>query len=300
MAALQLAEQRHLLAQKVATEIGLRPELQELPTELSAFLQGPWAQGVAHARVANQNALTDPDHFRELIDDLIWSAQPKLTRRNVFRLSRMVPKLLAKLRQGLELIQYPAAGTHAFFDLLMHLHQQAFRPVAGAADAGGEPDELALARPAPLMNDHAHWMSPAEIGVSGFMPMEAADAQATTQAAALDETREQAARESGATAGQDEWKTGMRMTLPVGSWVELQSGDRWIRTQLTWASPHETLFLFTSGFGSTQSMTRRSRDKMLALGSMRLMSGQRMVEGALDAVAQTAMRNSLNMPLKPP
>ena len=84
MAALQLAEQRHLLAQKVATEIGLRPELQELPTELSAFLQGPWAQVVAHARVANQNALTDPDHFRELIDDLIWSAQPKLTRRNVF------------------------------------------------------------------------------------------------------------------------------------------------------------------------------------------------------------------------
>ena len=68
---------------------------------------------------------------------------------------------------------------------------------------------------------------------------------------------------------------------------------QWVRTQLTWASPHGTLFLFTSAYGTSQSMTRRSRDKMIAAGNLRLVSGQPVVEGALNAVAQTAMRNSV-------
>jgi hypothetical protein len=82
--------------------------------------------------------------------------------------------------------------------------------------------------------------------------------------------------------------------LPLGSWVELQTHGQWVRTQLTWASPHGTLFLFTSVFGTTQSMTRRSRDKLVANGGLRLVSGQTVVDGALDAVAQIALRNSVD------
>jgi hypothetical protein len=82
--------------------------------------------------------------------------------------------------------------------------------------------------------------------------------------------------------------------LPLGSWVEIWANGQWVRTQLTWASPHGTLYLFTGVFGTTQSMTRRSRDKLLASGKLRLISGQPVVEGALDAVAQAAMRNSVD------
>jgi len=76
--------------------------------------------------------------------------------------------------------------------------------------------------------------------------------------------------------------------------VELWNNDQWVRTQLTWASPHGTLFLFTGVFGNTQSMSRRLRDKLLSTGKLRMVSGQRIVDGALDAVAQTAMRNSVD------
>jgi hypothetical protein len=82
--------------------------------------------------------------------------------------------------------------------------------------------------------------------------------------------------------------------LPLGSWVEIWANEQWVRTQLTWASPHGTLYLFTGVFGTTQSMTRRSRDKLLAGGKLRLISGQPVVDGALDAVAQAAMRNSVD------
>lgn len=85
--------------------------------------------------------------------------------------------------------------------------------------------------------------------------------------------------------------------MAIGAWVELLVAGSWERTQLSWASPHGTLFLFTNSYGSTQSMTRRSLDKLLAQGAMRVISQQTVVEGALDAVAQVAMRNSVDVKL---
>ena len=91
---------------------------------------------------------------------------------------------------------------------------------------------------------------------------------------------------------EDAADAGVQMAL--GTWVEIEVQGAWVRSQLTWASPHGTLFLFTSAFGQTQSMSRRSRDKMLADHKMRVISERPVVDGALDAVAKAAMRNSLD------
>ena len=56
----------------------------------------------------------------------------------------------------------------------------------------------------------------------------------------------------------------------IGAWVELVTNGRVVRTQLTWASPHGTLFLFTAPDASTQSMTRRMRDKLAQEGALRV------------------------------
>ena len=55
----------------------------------------------------------------------------------------------------------------------------------------------------------------------------------------------------------------------LGVWVEMHSAGRTLRTQLTWVSPQQTLFLFTGADGSTQSMTRRVRDKLASSGALR-------------------------------
>lgn len=60
----------------------------------------------------------------------------------------------------------------------------------------------------------------------------------------------------------------------IGAWLELTTHRRVVRTQLTWTSPQKTLFLFTSADGSTQSMTRRMRDKLAADGSLRVVPAQ--------------------------
>jgi hypothetical protein len=144
------------------------------------------------------------------------------------------------------------------------------------------------------LTDHENpWLAPSEVKASGFLEL-APDAE-LPEAADLAVPVSLTDIEHEPIKGTREVPLSSAAALHVGSWVELQVKDNWVRTQLSWASPHGTLFLFTSAFGTTQSMTRRSRDKLIATGAMRLVSGRPMVDGALDAVAQTALLNSLDI-----
>lgn len=286
--ALEQAEARHLLAEQIGKDIAASPDAGLLDPRALSFLMGPWANVMAQARLTDITGADDPGHYRELVAALVWSAQPLKTSKNIARLTQLVPKLLGKLREGLALIDYPSLKTSAFFDVLMKLHQQAFRPVV----VEEPPKPVGLA--ASLLQDEDPWLAPAEAKVSGFMALPESSPGPGDQ------------RVTNSVAPAKILPTGVpmpRVDLPedadlaVGAWVELWVNEAWVRTQISWASPHGTLFLFTSAYGSTQSMTRRSRDKMWAQGSLRLVSGQPVVDGALDAVMQTAMRNSLSLKL---
>lgn len=279
--ALQYAEERNLLAEKIADEIQVRPDAAHVAGGVLDFLCGPWAQVVAHAQLNNPAGADDPGRYRELVMALLWSAKPEVTRKNIAKLTRLVPKLLGKLREGLQLIDYPSLKTSEFFELLMNLHQQAFKPVVKVTESppvvGLLPSLLAEADP---------WLAPSEAKASGFMELsEDLPAPPVVVPVELLPMPDISAA------------LPAEFTLPVGAWVEMRIKDAWVRAQLSWASPHGTLFLFTSAYGSTQSMTRRSRDRLLANGTMRVVSDQPVVDGALDAVVQSAMLNSLDIKL---
>jgi hypothetical protein len=287
--ALRNAEARNLLADTIATDIRARPDAALVVPEVIEFLCGPWSQVVAQAKISDQTHAKDPGQFVELIAVLMWSAQPELTRKNVSELTRLVPKLLTKLREGLDTIHYPSVKTSAFFEVLMNLHQQAFRPATKepAAVVDGSKSQNATVPPLSRPGDADPWIAPMEAKASGFMEMPL-DAPARLSAS-------DASQGDGASVmGAEPQLPPSDAALPIGAWVELLVNGRWTRTQLTWASPHGTLFLFTSAFGTTQSMTRRSRDKLFTQGIMRVISGLPVVDGALDAVAHTAMLNSMD------
>ena len=270
---LQHAEQRNVLAQKIGREIESHADASRVPPVVIDFLCGPWAQVVAQARMAGASGAAVANKYQALISALLWSTHPELTRQNTAKLTRLVPLLLGTLREGLETISYPVTRTSAFLEALMGLHQMAFesaRKPAGSAPVA--PAVLPVPSPARAhgVEDGDPWVAPEEARTSNFM--ELPDMPPTAAEAAATE-------------------------LALGTWVELRINGQWMRTQLTWTSPHGTLFLFTSAVGTTQSMTRRSRDKLMAVGSLRIISGQPVVDGALDAVAQTAMRNSMDITL---
>ena len=94
-------------------------------------------------------------------DDLIWSAQPALIRRDAERLLKLVPRLLGQLRQGLQRIEYPDERMGQFFDALVALHEQAFEsPVLPVLTA--HPTPAPTADSAPVEAAESFWMADSE------------------------------------------------------------------------------------------------------------------------------------------
>nr|WP_060984236.1 DUF1631 family protein [uncultured Acidovorax sp.] len=279
--ALQHAEQRHLLAAQISRELWLLPSMGKVPDAISRFLLGPWAQVMAEARLSAKPGTTDPGRYQELVDALIWSVQPELTRANTGQLARLLPKLLPKLREGLASIDYPADRTEAVFELLMQLHQQAFTPGPRvAAPAPAAPVTAEPAQPAPL-DDNDPWVAPSEARESGYI-----DISQSPESEDADSAPE--------TAPSNVAPLPLpASTITVGTWVNLQVAGQWERTQLSWIGSHGNLFLFTSASGRTQSMTLRLLDRLLQQGALQVLAEQTVVDNALNAVAQTAMQNSV-------
>lgn len=287
---LNRAEERNLLAEKICAALEQIPDMQRVPAPVVDFLCGPWSQVMAAAELNNTEHVEDPGGYKSLVNLLLWSAQPELTRQDLAKLTKLVSKLLSKLREGLSLIDYPSVKTSLFFDALMKLHQQAFRP-ASEAPAPSTPSATAKL----LGKHHQLWLAPEEAKASGFLDM-ADDVtgkpplQSPPQARAslLDSVIPVASQ------GVQAVPALTLDSLAVGAWVEIAIKGAWQRSQLSWISPQRTMYLFTGANGQTQSMTRPSLENLITNNTMRLVSDHSMVDGALDEVVHTAMLNSLD------
>lgn len=286
--ALNRAEERNLLAEKICAAMEQIPDMQRVPAPVVDFLCGPWSQVMAAAELNNTEGTEDPGGYKGLVELLLWSAQPELTRQDLGKLTKLVSKLLSKLREGLGLIDYPSVKTSLFFDALMKLHQQAFRPATEATASTPRTSNAKL-----VGNHHKLWLAPEEAKASGFMDMDdeapsRRPVQAARQASGpmLDSVMPSASQAAPAALNLDH--------LTVGVWVELTIKGVWQRSQLSWISPQRTMYLFTVAHGQTQSMTRPSLENLISTNALRLVSDQSMVDGALDEIVHTAMLNSLD------
>lgn len=284
--ALLHAEQRHLLAQRLAQDFMVRVENKSVPELVVGFLRGPWAQVVAESQLRCVSGTEDADGFLSLVDDLVWSVRVKAARRNRARLVQLVPSMLVKMRQGLTMIDYPSERIAAFFDELITFHEQAFeggRPPTPAAEvqaSGAEaptPTSEAADTQASnsLLDMSDYWMSEAEAQDSGY----------------LDEVHNLDPALAAPAETVPEPQPWSAQTLHTGAWVDLALDGAWVRAQLTWASPHRTLFMFISSGGLAHSMSRRTMERLRTQALIRLVSDGKVLDQALDAVAQTAISN---------
>ena len=300
--ALLHAEQRNLLAQRHADELTERFKEHKLPDFVAVFLKGPWSQVVAESQLTCLDGVVDSQGYLALVDDLAWSARLALTRRNPARLVRLVPQLLGQLRQGLGLISFPEERIAAFFDELITLHEKAFEShrAAMALDRSDSVDVDLNIDFAPLPEGEAQQLNAGLSDEALFpgLPESAAFWVADDESGAMNYQGAEAATamdfsgkpEASSTPVMGPWSPA---DLGTGSWVELLLNDDWVRAQLTWCSPHRTLFMFISGAGLAHSMSRRTMERLGAQNRIRLVSSGDVIDNALDAVAQTALRNAL-------
>jgi Protein of unknown function (DUF1631) len=123
--ALLHAEQRNTIAQFVAQEFRQQAESIELPQMVLDFVCGPWAHAVAESQLRCTDGRTDPQGYQGLVTELFWSVQPSKAKRNRKRLVQLIPGMLAKLRQGLAVIEFPPERITDFFSELIELHEVA-------------------------------------------------------------------------------------------------------------------------------------------------------------------------------
>jgi hypothetical protein len=280
--ALLHAEQRNLLAQKLASEFAHQVEGLEVAEFVVDFLKNSWAQVVAEAQLSCADGSDDPYGYRAMVDDLVWSVQKSTaTRGRARRLVQMIPGLLAKLREGLDRIQYPPELTARFFNSLITIHRAAVhegrdaisKAAADAVEAQESEFRESMIEVAEL------WLDQKEAEDSGYLDSEDLSPENAASPEAVLEEPDGPAR-----AGD----------MKTGTWVELMVKNEWVRAQLTWASPHATLFMFTSLAGSAHSMSRRTLDRLRAQGLIKVVAERNVVDEALDQVAQAALKNSLD------
>jgi hypothetical protein len=301
--ALLHAEQRNLLAQKLASDFGDMLQGLDVADFVRDFLRNAWAQVVADAQLSCEDGSSDPHGYRALVDDLVWSVQKTSAQRGrARRLVQMIPGLLQRMREGLQRIGYPPELTQRFFDHLITLHKAAVQegrdsatqaardnPVQKAADAAWE-EESQFTDSAVEM-----WLDGVEVQESGYVDfpgLEMDTEHVASPEAAQQEV--QALQQAGGGAEGGEEVASVRVEdLRVGTWVELRIQDEWVRAQLTWCSPHATLFMFTSVSGAAHSMSRRTLDKLRSSDQLRVVADRPVVDEALDQVAQAALKNSL-------
>ncbi|MBU6466022.1 MAG: DUF1631 family protein [Burkholderiales bacterium] len=262
--ALLLAEEREMRAERVAAEIGALPEFPGAPQDITDFVLGPWVEVVAAAPLDAQGKRSpQAASALALVPLLLWSVQPDLACEHPDRLDEATMLLPVRLRTELENIGHPREEIDAFLARLAQLHRLSL--------AARPPDfELPQA-------------SVPEDGGPGDLEQDAAnDGDSVTSLYGPEPMAEPEVQQEDAPAPRPPESDGFVM----GAWVELVTSGKLMRTQLTWCSPHNTLFLFTAPDGSTQSMTRRMRDKLVAGGALRLMDALPATEQALRSAAK--------------
>ena len=287
---LQHAEQRNLLAERMSKDFGDRAGGMDVPSFVVDFVCGPWAQVCAESQLTCTDGTVDQQGYQAVVDELFWSVQPRVAKRNLQRLVELIPRLLARMREGLHLVEYPPERIKVFFDQLISLHEAALE---GASYKTYATPAVALPRPAAAApsdpdapeeaQDSGPWIAGKEASKSGYLDEDSVMPLDLSQTPEV-ETQER------------DTEVIRSVELHPGTWVDLMLEGAWVRAQLTWASPHRTLFMFTSGAGMAHTMSKRTMERLQTKGLIRTVSAGHLVDHALDAVAQEALKNTLNRP----
>ena len=313
--ALMRAEERNILARKIAAEIRIRPDFKANNPAIAGFLMGPWSQVMAKEWLGERAGETNTScsRFSLALEDILRSANAADAPGHRQWLTRAFPRLLETLRAGLLTIDYPPDSAREFFDHLDRIHQSVLTILL--VEGSGQPSVESADGSATKIRDEAlekifeagdavdnyHWLAPSEAAESGFMDFGAASAPGSgldfesTQMQACDAAEQNGSVTNPEPFGADATSAASKaMTLKAGDWVELLSDMRWLRAQLTFMSPQNTLFMFTSEGGRSHSMTSRVLSHLLKLNLVKIVNQHNVLDGALDSVAATAIRNSVD------
>ncbi|HEY9095554.1 MAG TPA: DUF1631 family protein, partial [Hydrogenophaga sp.] len=141
--ALKFAETRQELADQIAWEISLRPDVYNAPELVLDFLYASWSLVMASCQLDPKASKEKNEEFKKAIGVLLWSVRPETLRQSKEAFATL-PGLLGTLHEGLNMLGKTQEETQTFFDSLMELHQPLLRLRRKRAVIEGHASEDAL------------------------------------------------------------------------------------------------------------------------------------------------------------
>jgi hypothetical protein len=311
---LRFAEARQQLADQIAWEISLRPDVFNAPELVLDFFYGTWSLVMATVQLNPGDRAPSVQTCRTAVGTLLWSVRPE-TMRQSKAVFESLPGLLQCLHDGLDALGMSKAERQPFFDALMRLHQpllnlrrvrvkgdKALTGPGGLDDgADGVPIKRDLSVAPRVFVTDQPWMAEKEWARAGFADRQEGvsedsvaqplQQEVETPAGVLRaeepmpiEFQTPASQEVGGAAAD----RAVLSRLRPGCLVDLYSEKEWIRAELVWASARGTLFMFSSAGGRAHSMTRRVCEKLIRKRWLRMVDTHAVVEKAVHALTRHA------------
>jgi hypothetical protein len=245
--ALAEAENREILAIKATMQVRSAFDGVQLESYLREFLLETWVRVLIEASTREK---AEPGLMRRYLDaipELVWSVQPKINPGDRKRVIGIIPTVLAVLREGLTMIEWPTDRIQQFFGRLMNSHASAvkalelthsslpqFTPatVRIKLDSFRIPTDTSDVTPEQIkVSDHAirHALAASSAGVNHLSapPEQAVSSPALDHGQALQ----------------------LIATWSRGLWFDLRTTEQTERVVLRWISPKRALYLFATGVG---------------------------------------------------
>lgn len=296
----------------------------EVPDTVRLFLCQEWIKPLCAAYLTGGSEGHAWIEAVGLMDDLIWSVRPKLTRESRQYMVKTLPGLLRRLQQGMTKAEVTQSARDQFMSQLVHCHAAAvkagFQPTvepqavpeeawkagvrARHASSQEQAKESAVVLPfvrpestkdkgdvkleiirAPA-NDSRLEVEEITIGSIGWIEQEELDAQSDALMP-LDLLQENDVVDESAAKH-------LVAELKPGTWVEFRhAGEEKMQAKLKWISPLKSAYLFTDRQGKrAATMPLEKLEAAFRIGSARIIDDlpllDRAVDNVLEALKQAA------------
>jgi hypothetical protein len=235
-----------------------------------------------------------------LMDDLIWSVRPKLTRESRQYMVKTLPGLLRRLQEGMAQAAIEQAPRERFMSQLVHCHAAAVKAgFQGLAEPQPVPEEAWKA--AVLARQASHQESALVLPFA--RPEQARDErdvkleiikEITIASIGWDESDEfnEPAQERNPSPSIDalDEATAKHLVaeLKPGVWVEFQhEGEETMKAKLKWISPLKSAYLFTDRQGKrAATMPLEKLEAAFRIGSARMIDDVPLLDRAVGNVIE--------------
>ncbi len=298
--ALHDSEKREMARLVSVDEIGRRTNNIDLPSVVTAMLRGPWARVLERIYLRDNGREQAFANALETADDLIWSVSPKLNADERRRLVALLPTLLKRLQDGMDIAAVEQQDRERFFSALVDCHAAAVKAglrgesVSSLLAGSRSATEISPLFEKLFAEERGRVDAESKLNRSGVARIHFTDRGVEIEEIALQEHSAEPETHAADATGDNEGldfnvAAAAAPELKRGAWVEfLHEGGRKIRAKLTWISPLKGVYLFTNpGASEALSILPVVLRGQFQRGDARLIDGSSIIDRAVDHMVQS-------------